>query len=147
MRRSWEAQVGPGGFDSFVVRAAVGGELTDALFEGGVLRGDPLNRILGPFGLQVAAPAKEFANAGALGADLGVRALSASSALRAHSRQVASREFSVSASSLLRWMAVSRIALATAVFASAWCRGRSWTRLRGGPRQQRSRVSFPGAAV
>jgi hypothetical protein len=67
-----EAQVGPGGFESFVERAVVGGELTDALFQGGVLGGDPLDVILCPFGFQVADAAEEFANTGALGADLGV---------------------------------------------------------------------------
>jgi hypothetical protein len=42
------------------------------LFEGGVLGGDPLNGVLGPFGLQVADLAEEFADAGSLVEDLGV---------------------------------------------------------------------------
>ena len=45
-------------------------------------------------------------------------ALSASSPLRARSRQVASRASSASASTVRRWSAVSRIALLTVVFAS-----------------------------
>ena len=70
-----EAQVGPGGFESFVERPVVGGELTDALFEGGVLGGDLLDGILCPFSFQVADAAEELADAGALGADLGVSCL------------------------------------------------------------------------
>jgi hypothetical protein len=70
-----EAQVRAGGFESFVECAAVGGELTDTLFEGGVLGGDPLDVILCPFGFQVTDLAEEFANTGALGADLGVSCL------------------------------------------------------------------------
>jgi hypothetical protein len=50
-------------------RAVLGGELTDALFQGRVLGRDALNRILVPFGFQVADAAEEFADAGALGAD------------------------------------------------------------------------------
>jgi hypothetical protein len=37
-----EPQVGAGCCESFVEGAVVGAELTDALFEGGVLDGDPL---------------------------------------------------------------------------------------------------------
>ena len=70
-----EAQVGAGGFEPFVEGAVVGGELADALFERGVLGGDPLDGLLGPFGLQVADLAEEFADAGALGEDLGVGGL------------------------------------------------------------------------
>ena len=67
-----EAQVGPGGFESFVEGAVVGGELAHALFEGGVLGGHPLNSILRPFGFQVADASEEFADASALGENLGV---------------------------------------------------------------------------
>ena len=70
-----EPQVGPGGFESFVERAVVGAELAHALFEGGVLGGDPLNVILCPFGFQIADTPEEFADAIALGEDLGVRGL------------------------------------------------------------------------
>src|SRR6266498_3767065 len=67
-----EAQVGAGGLESFVENAVVGGELADTLLQGGVLGGDPLDGFLGPFGFQVADLAEEFADAGALGEDLGV---------------------------------------------------------------------------
>lgn len=70
-----EAQVGAGGLEALVEGAAVGGELADALFEGGVLGGDPLDGFLGPLNLQVADLAKEFADASALGEDLGVGGL------------------------------------------------------------------------
>ena len=70
-----EAQVGAGGFESFVEGAVVGAELTHALFERGVLGGDPLDGILRPFGLQVAGAAEEFTDARALGEDLGVGCL------------------------------------------------------------------------
>ena len=50
-----------------------------------------LDRVLGPFGFQVADAAEEFADPGPLGEDLGWAVLSASSALSARSRQVASR--------------------------------------------------------
>jgi hypothetical protein len=70
-----EAQVGPGGFESFVECAVVGAELAHALFERGVLRGDPLDVILCPFSLQIADAAEEFAEAVALGKDLGVGGL------------------------------------------------------------------------
>jgi hypothetical protein len=93
------AQVGTGGFESFVERAVVDAELAHALFEGGVLGGDPLNSILCPFGFQIADAAKELADGSALGKDLAWAVLSASSALSARSRQVASRESSASASS------------------------------------------------
>ncbi|MEV8098963.1 hypothetical protein [Kitasatospora sp. NPDC085879] len=39
-----EAQVGANGLRAFLQGAVVGGELTNALLEGGVLRGDPLDR-------------------------------------------------------------------------------------------------------
>ncbi len=67
-----EAQVGPGCLEAFVEGPVVGGELADALFEGGVLSGDPLDGFLGPFGLKVADLAQEFADAGSLVEDLGV---------------------------------------------------------------------------
>ena len=69
------AQVGTGGFESFVERAVVDAELAHALFEGGVLGGDPLNSILSPFGFQIADAAKELADGSALGKDLGVGGL------------------------------------------------------------------------
>ena len=49
-----EAQVGAGGFEPFIEGTAVGGELTDALFKGRVLGGDPFDVILCPLGFQVA---------------------------------------------------------------------------------------------
>jgi hypothetical protein len=67
-----EAQVGAGGLEAFVEGAIVGGELADTLLQGGVLGGDPLDGFLGSFGFQVADLAEEFADAGALGEDLGV---------------------------------------------------------------------------
>ena len=70
-----EAQIGAGGFESFVERAVVGGELTNALFEGGVLGGDSLDIIVCPFGFQVSDAAEEFADAIALDEDLGVGGL------------------------------------------------------------------------
>jgi hypothetical protein len=70
-----EAEVGPGGLESFVEGAVVGGELADALFEGGVLGGDPLDGFLGPFGLQVADLAEEFTDPAALGLDFRVGGL------------------------------------------------------------------------
>jgi len=70
-----EPQVGAGGLQPLVQGAVVGGGLAEALFEGGVLGGDPLDGVLGPLGLQVADLAEEFADAGALGADLGVGGL------------------------------------------------------------------------
>lgn len=45
------------------------------MLEGGVLGGDPLDGLLGPLGFEVADLAKEFADAGALGQDLGVGGL------------------------------------------------------------------------
>ena len=66
-----EPQVGPGGCETFVECAVVGGELAHALFEGGVLGGDPLDGILCPFGFQIANAAEEFAEAVALCEDLG----------------------------------------------------------------------------
>jgi hypothetical protein len=65
------AEVGAGRLEAFVEGAVVGGELADALLEGG----DPLNGFLGPFGFQVADLAEEFADAGALGEDLSVGGL------------------------------------------------------------------------
>jgi hypothetical protein len=65
-----EAQVGAGGLEAFVKGAVVVGELADALLEGGVLGGDPLDGFLGPFGFQVAYLTEKFADAGALGEDL-----------------------------------------------------------------------------
>jgi hypothetical protein len=70
-----EAQVGPGCFESFVEAAVVGAELSHAVFERGVLRGDSLDIILCPFGFQVADAVEEFADAIALGHDLGVGGL------------------------------------------------------------------------
>ena len=68
-----EAQVGAGGFESFVQGPVVGGELPYSLFEVGVLGGDALDGSLGPFGLQVPDLAEELAEPGALLEDLGVR--------------------------------------------------------------------------
>ena len=70
-----EPQVGPGGFESFVERAIVGAELAHAFFERGVLGGDSLDVIACPFGFQIADAPEEFADAGALGEDLGVGGL------------------------------------------------------------------------
>jgi hypothetical protein len=70
-----EAQVRACGLQPFVKGAVVGGELTDALLEGGVLCGDPLDGLLRPFGLQVADLAEKFTDVGALGEDLGVGGL------------------------------------------------------------------------
>ena len=64
-----------GGCQAFLQGAVVGGELADVLLEGGVLGGDPLDGLFGPFGLQVADLAEEFADAGALGEDLRVGGL------------------------------------------------------------------------
>jgi hypothetical protein len=70
-----EPEVVPGGLEPLVEGAVVGGELADALLEGGVLGGDPGDGFLGPLGLEVADLAEEFADAGALGEDLGVGGL------------------------------------------------------------------------
>jgi hypothetical protein len=70
-----EAQVGAGGFESFVERAIVGDELTDPLFKSGVLGGDSLDVIACPFGFQVADLAEQFANAVALKQNLRVGGL------------------------------------------------------------------------
>ena len=70
-----EPQVGPGGCETFVECAVVGGELAHALFEGGVLGDDPLDGILCPFGFQIADAPEEFADASALSEDLGVGGL------------------------------------------------------------------------
>jgi hypothetical protein len=70
-----EAQVGPGGFESFVEGTVVGAELAHALFEGAVLDGHSLNSILRPFGFQVADASEEFVDASALGENLGVGSL------------------------------------------------------------------------
>ena len=70
-----EPQVGPGGCETFVECAVVGGELAHALFEGGVLGDDPLDGILCPFGFQIADAPEAFADASALSEDLGVGGL------------------------------------------------------------------------
>jgi len=114
--------VGPGSPGWSGQRAVVGGELAYALFEGGVLGGDPLDRILCPFGFRLRMRPKS--------SPMRVRwvrisvwaNLSASSALRARSRQVASCGSSASVSSRIRWSPPSPVAPATAVFAS----GASW---------------------
>jgi hypothetical protein len=67
-----EAHVRPCGLEPLVEGSVVGGELADALFEGGVLGGDALDGLLGPLGFEVADAAEDFADAGALGEDLGV---------------------------------------------------------------------------
>jgi len=113
-----EAQVGAGGFESFVERAIVGDGLTDPLFKSGVLGGDSLDDIACPFGFQVADLAEQFANAVALKQKSVWAVLSASSALRARSRQVDLRALSVSTASRCCWLPVCRMASATAVFAS-----------------------------
>lgn len=66
-----EAQVGPGGVESFIEGAVVGGELVNTLLERGVLRADALNPVLGPVRFEVTDAAEEFADACALGDDLG----------------------------------------------------------------------------
>lgn len=78
-----EAEVGARGLEPFVEGAVVGRQLADPLFEGGVLGGDPLEGLLGPFGLQVAELAEEFAETDALGEDLGVGGLERTSRARA----------------------------------------------------------------
>ena len=70
-----EAQVGAGGVEAFVQGAVVGGELADTLLECGVLGGDALDRVLGPFGFQVADAAEQLADPCPLGDDLVVRGL------------------------------------------------------------------------
>jgi hypothetical protein len=70
-----EAQVGAGGFESFVERAVVGAELAHTFFERGVLGGDSRHVVVCPFCFQVADAPEEFADAGALGEDLGVGGL------------------------------------------------------------------------
>ena len=70
-----EAQVGAGGVEAFVQGAVVGGELADTLLEGGVLGGDALDRVLGPFGFQVADAAEQLADPCPLGDDLVVGGL------------------------------------------------------------------------
>src|SRR6266571_1788094 len=67
-----EPQVRPGGFESFVQGPVVGGELPYSLLEGGVLGGDALDGLLGPFGFQVPDLTQEISDAGALRDDLGV---------------------------------------------------------------------------
>jgi hypothetical protein len=70
-----EPQDGPDGHETFVERAFVGGERAHALFECGVLGGDPLDGILWPFGFQIADAPEEFADASSLSEDLGVGGL------------------------------------------------------------------------
>lgn len=70
-----EAEVGAGGLEPLVEGAVVGGQLANSLLEGGVLGGDPLDGFLSPLGLQVPYLAEEFADAGALGEDLGLGGL------------------------------------------------------------------------
>jgi hypothetical protein len=72
MRLVLEAHAGPGGLKALVKGAVIGGKRADALLERGVLGGDALDGLLGPFGFQVADLAEELADAGALGGDLGV---------------------------------------------------------------------------
>ena len=79
-----------GRLEPLVQGPVVGGELPYSLFEGGVLGGDALDGLLGPLGFQVPDLAEEFADAGALLRISAWAAFSASSALRARSRQVAS---------------------------------------------------------
>jgi len=113
-----EAQVGAGGVEAFVQGAVVGGELADTLLEGGVLGGDALDRVLGPFGFQVADAAEQLADPCPLGDDSWLAVLSACSALSVRSRQLAASASSCLSWRRSRWAAVSRMALATAVFAS-----------------------------
>jgi hypothetical protein len=70
-----EPEALPCGLEFLLKHAVVGGERADALLEGGVLGGDPLDCLLGPFGLQVPDLAEELADAGALGEDLGTGGL------------------------------------------------------------------------
>ncbi|MEJ8654522.1 hypothetical protein WKI65_42435 [Streptomyces sp. MS1.AVA.3] len=67
-----EAEVGAGGLQPLVEGAIVSGQLADPPLERGVLGSDPLDGLLGPFGLQVTDLAEKFTDAGALGEDLGV---------------------------------------------------------------------------
>ena len=97
-----EAQVGLGGFEPIVEGAVVRDELTDTFSYGRVLDGDSLEVVLCPSGSQVPDAAKEFAQAEAVGEDLGEAFFSASSAVSTRSRQVASCEASASASGHLR---------------------------------------------
>ena len=95
-----EAQVGAGGLEAFVQGAVVGGELAETLLECGVLGGDVLDRVLGPFGFQVAVRPSS--------SPIRVRwvmiswfaVLSACSALSARSRQLASPASSCSSAAV-----------------------------------------------
>ncbi|WP_158888102.1 hypothetical protein [Amycolatopsis anabasis] len=112
-----EAQVRAGGRQGLLHVAVVGGELAEALLERGVLRGDPLDGFLGPFGLQVADLGEEFADAGALGEDLDVGGFEGVLGVSARSRQVACWS-SRSASAWPRRSSASTMAAATALRAS-----------------------------
>ena len=70
-----EVQVGAGSLEAFVQGAVVGGELADTLLECGVLGGDAVDRVLGPFGFQVADTAEQLADPCPLDHDLVVRGL------------------------------------------------------------------------
>lgn len=70
-----EPHVRPGCLQPFVQGPVVGGELPYSLFERGVLGGDALDGLLGPFGFQVPDLAQEISDAGALGDDLGAGGL------------------------------------------------------------------------
>jgi hypothetical protein len=84
-----------GEVSDFVQGSVVLGQLADALFERDVLGGDPLNGRLGPLLFPVAQLSHEDGDAGLLGLDLLVGALSAVSALRARSRHNASDQRTV----------------------------------------------------
>jgi hypothetical protein len=70
-----EAVVGPGGLQAFFQGAAAGGKVAEPLLEGGILGHKPLDGISVVVALGVAELAEQLADAGALGADLGVGSL------------------------------------------------------------------------
>lgn len=70
-----EAVVGAGGLQLVFRCTLVAGELAEPLLECGVLGGEPLERVVVALVLGIAELAEQFADAGALGADLGVSGL------------------------------------------------------------------------
>jgi helix-hairpin-helix protein len=72
-----EAVVGPGGLQAFFKGAVAGCEVAEPLFERAVLGGEPASGVAIMLALGVAELAEQLADAGALGADLGVRGATA----------------------------------------------------------------------
>jgi hypothetical protein len=70
-----EVVVGPGGLEAFFQGAAAGGKVAEPLLEGGILGGKPLDGVGVVVALGVAELAEQLADAGALGADLGMGGL------------------------------------------------------------------------